>query len=446
VFGKNYTLYMRIQFPEKGVANYYFYSVDEDGKTKELSIAAAKSIYQDTISQWFTQYHNLVMRCTMNINDKNGRLRFKLTDVACSANKIYIPKLKWDKEFSDAHSTSPILIDKKDNVFFSYNHGYKFKGIETHGTFVSMSSSGEENWELSLDKSEYLLFNNGITLSDDGTLIVGTVGNYNKVPHRLFAINSCGKIEWQVETKYSIVFSAAVSDTGSIFFLTGEPALYSVDKKGNIEWLYRDDFEGEFCSSPVISNTGLIYVLCNSTFLYVFNQNGNRVNKIELEKAELYDSPFFDSEGTLYLPPNVTAIDFENNVKWVYTPKEGFIISNLFALYEKSLYCYANYFRLLSIDSKGMLRWETKMRGHAIYHPPVIGNCGIVYTCSVDVADGKDDSYIQAFSVQGKLIWEICINNESLIGIVIGKTNNLFALTNDLKNGKCKVYCFNIPE
>lgn len=381
----------------------------------------------------------------MSIDDKNRIYRFKLTGLEdCSVNTKYNElELKWVKEFSDAHSTSQILIDEKDNVFFSYNHGDKSKGIKTHGTLISMSSTGKKNWELNLDKNEYLLFNNGICLSNDGTVIIGTTGNFNKVPHRLFAINSCGKIEWQVETKFPIVFSATVSNTDAVFFLTDEPALYALDKRGKIKWVYRDDIEGEFCCSPIISNTELIYVLCNSTFLYIFDQNGNRVNKIELEKAELYDSPFFDSEGTLYLPSNVTAFDSEYKVKWVYTPSEGFIPSNLFfADDNNNLYCYANYFRLISIDKNGVLRWETKMRGNAIDFPPIAGGGNCIYTCSIDKAKGKNDSYIQAFNEKGKLMWELCINNESLLGIVPGNMNSLFALTNDVKGGKCKVYCF----
>lgn len=101
-------------------------------------------------------------------------------------------------------------------------------------------------------------------------------------------------------------------------------------------------------------NDGLIYILFDSGFLYVFDQEGNVVKKLEIEHADLDDSPFVDSEGILYLPPNVTAINSENTVKWVYTPLEGYIINNLFAMDSgNNLYCYANYFRLLSIDKMG---------------------------------------------------------------------------------------------
>jgi len=312
---------------------------------------------------------------------------------------------------------------------------------------ISISNTGEKNWEINLDKNEYLLFSNGISLTEDETIIIGTMGNLNKVPHRLFAISSSGKIVWQVEIKASIIFSPKTSKDGTIFFVTDEPALYSLDKEGHIKWVYRDDIEGEICCNPIISKDGLIYVLCNSGSLYIFDQNGNMVNTLELEKAELYDSPYFDLEGTLYLPPNITAFDSEYKVKWVYTPSEGFIPSNLFfADDNNNLYCYANYFRLISIDKNGVLRWETKMRGNAIDFPPIAGGGNCICTCSIDKAKGKNDSYIQAFNEEGKLMWELCINNESLVGIVPGNMNSLFALTNDVKGGKCKIYCFSMLE
>jgi len=42
----NYTLYMGIKFPNKGEVNYYFYTIDESGKVKDITTAAAKNIYQ----------------------------------------------------------------------------------------------------------------------------------------------------------------------------------------------------------------------------------------------------------------------------------------------------------------------------------------------------------------------------------------------------------------
>ena len=353
------------------------------------------------------------------------------------------PGIKWVEEFVNAHSVSPIITDKNGNVFFSYNNGQRGKGIETHGTLVSMSDLGRNNWELNLDSSQYLLFSNGISMQEDGTIVVGTRGPFNKVPNRFYAVNSSGEIDWQVQTTSEVSFSPVVSKEGIIFFVTGEPALYSLDKTGDVRWIYRNDIEGEFCSSPVIANDGLIYTLCDSGLLYIFDQEGNVVKKLEIEHADLNDSPFVDSEGILYLPPNVTAYNSEDMVKWVYAPSEGFIINNLLAMDSRNnLYCYANYFRLLSIDKNGALSWETKMRGFAIDYPPIISKYENVYVCSLDKADGKNDSYIQVFTTQGELVWEYCIKGESIISLAVGSSNDLFALTNDIKNWKCKVYCF----
>lgn len=224
----------------------------------------------------------------------------------CRDNNLYAlnpdGSLKWTFESTTFVSTTP-AIAKNGTVYFG----------DFEGRIYAVSPEGELKWDTYLSTGRV------------GTPILGQLGTiYVACNGFLFELNSAGGINWtspvgQFGTATPPAPSLGLD--GTIYFGWRDNYLYAINQDGTLKWKYY--VLNEILGSPVVSNSGTIYLVTNSLLSFVpdfFAMNDDGTLRSERKLTVSYP-PSIGTDGTLYFSGSMLrATDDFGDVKWMINP------------------------------------------------------------------------------------------------------------------------------
>jgi len=147
-------------------------------------------------------------------------------------------------------------------------------------------------------KSASSTFSTAPTLSDNGTIIVGSKSG-------LYALNSSdGSEKWRISIGEINNSMPAIDSNGIIYIGSQDYHLYAIDSEGNSQWPYDTaNTQGKIYASPVVDVAGVIYIGSESKMFYAFNPDGSVKWQYELS-SPIKSSAVIGSDGTVYVVSN----------------------------------------------------------------------------------------------------------------------------------------------
>ena len=179
--------------------------------------------------------------------------------VVGSDRKIYVLDINGNikREFGCIGiDRQPLLVDNSSNIYF-------IPGCQPPAKLISMDSTGQINWEYTLDSN---------TLFDESSPALGYQGN---------------------------IYYTYLVDSGNVKYSRIE----SVDYYGNCRWTYQFEQPDEWIVMPLVCDkNGTVY--CGSTngyYYYAVSTEGELLWKISLNGYYVENSTALSSDGTLYI-------------------------------------------------------------------------------------------------------------------------------------------------
>lgn len=211
----------------------------------------------------------------------------------------------------------------------------------------------------------------------------------------LYALDPDSTLKWKLSVKTRIL-SISIGEDGTIylgtemgFFPEGEGCyFYSVSPEGKVNWTYFFN-DSDVYSSPGFGSDGTIYVIPNDPNLYAFSPEGDLLwNNSDVRSGY---SAVVGVDGSIYTHGRdysddkrvcLRAISLTGSIKWSYffegdgmsgpEPIEPVIDS------KGTIYIGSPNEYLYAINPDGSLRWRYKTEGR-VYGSPAIGSDGTIY-------------------------------------------------------------------
>jgi hypothetical protein len=193
------------------------------------------------------------------------------------------------------------------------------------GVFYALNPNGTVKWTYGGFQRECDLYTPTISaaVAPDGTIYAGVI-YANEFPEAgvLFALSSSGSLLWS-STVY--VGTPAVANNGSIYVLgLGGEQLYALNSKGTLQWQVNAPGEGQF-SLPAIAPDGTAYVGTAGDGLWAINAHGSVVWVASPGgRTYFFAPPTLGGDGTIYataLNPDsgtssLLALNPNSTLKW----------------------------------------------------------------------------------------------------------------------------------
>lgn len=269
-------------------------------------------------------------------------------------------------------------------------------------------------------------------IGDGGFIYTTTTGSMDSTGHKLYCLFPDGDIKWEFLINNTAFSKPVIDDLGNVYIFTyGNKVgtLFSIRNNGTLNWDYK--FNSVNWYEPIISKDGVIYIGLNlNQTLCAFDKNGQKLWERVLGHGLGMYPLVIKNDGTIYacLSNTLFALNLDGNIKWKYTPKEGNVVSTPAIDKEGNLYVNLSAFRLVSLNSAGKEKWETKVRGAATV-PPIIGSCNKIYQQSFMQHYPQYKSWIEVYSKDGEIIWTYELNG-TLVSTVLANDNLIYALSN----------------
>ena len=324
----------------------------------------------------------------------------------------------------------------------SVNFQWPMGGKDAQNTCLSeykaSYNEGYETWKYLVNSALYL-----VTPVIDGDGILYITSSYNG----LHAIYPNGTRKWQRDLVGFTEYQPAIGLDGAICAgtLSRFQAFYP---NGTLKWIL--PMEKNFCSDPVISHEGIIYVGTDDGYLYAIYPNGtiqweynlgyriiaatldaqgnvyftarsydyliclypNGTLRWTFETIEDADAPLIDKDGTIYIVPvyDIIAINPEGIEKW-RTPTNG--PGGSPALSPDGTIVYSSLaedvFGLDPVD--GHIRWHYQLDFNPLDKTrPAISNDGTIFFAFTD--ELGDTAYLSALNPDGTLRWTTSITSD----------------------------------
>jgi outer membrane protein assembly factor BamB len=182
---------------------------------------------------------------------------------------------------------------------------------------------------------------------------------------------------------------------------SGDSSLWAVDTNGTMKWKFR--VYNPIRSSPVVTPDGaVIYVMCDSGYLYAINSNNSLRWRYftSYTGTEQTSSPAIGTDNTIYVGARngkLYAINPDGTVKWSYQTRLGVWSSPAFN--NNVIYVGSADSNLYAINSDGSLKWSYATGGNVMSSPAVDYTRDMIYV-------GSNDTYLYAINTSGILKWK----------------------------------------
>lgn len=275
-------------------------------------------------------------------------------------------------------------------------------------------------------------------------------------PFPIFA-NEPGTLKWKYYVPNSVfltrISSAAIDDSGVIYFGDTSRMVNALNPDGTIKWQYEAD---SWPRTPTIHSDGSIYIGTSNGTLYVFHPDGSIKSQTTVSQDAI-DGISIAKDGTIYVKPfgdTLYALNADGSAKWQYTagndivgpaaiaPNGNVFITSrdnfLHALspqgeqlwlfetasgpgsvaIDRDGTLYLNSFDgdFYAVNADGSLKWSvftTKFGGGS----PVIAEDGTIYT--------NPDNAIFAFNPDGTQKWVILMGLGNSTSLTVARDGSL---------------------
>ncbi|MDD5528766.1 MAG: PQQ-binding-like beta-propeller repeat protein [bacterium] len=251
-----------------------------------------------------------------------------------------------------------------------------------------------------------------------------------------WCVNEDCTIKWQLLMNNSnppFVFphsSGAIYNNEVIYIgNSGDSSLWAVDTSGVQKWKFR--VYTPVRSSPVVTSDGsVIYVACDSGFLYAINSNNSLRWRYQISTtvSEQTSSPAIGNDNTIYVgakkPGKLYAINPDGSLKWSY-PMGGDVCSSP-AFNNNVIYVGAADSNLYAINSDGSLKWTYLTGGNVMSSPALDYTRNMVYV-------GSNDMYLYALTTSsGTLRWRRKLSGmPGISSPAVAMSNNMIYIGDD---------------
>lgn len=169
---------------------------------------------------------------------------------------------------------------------------------------------------------------------------------------------STPQVNWVVELGAGQLGAPIVGADG-IILISGEvdDNLYAIDPVGKLKWQFTSD--APFLASPIVGNSGIIYIGDTSGLFYAIKPDGSEAWKIRLGGPVRF-SANLGSDGTIFAVADVGmlyAITPEGQINWQQSLKNTPLAAPAIGL-DRTVYTVAGEF-IAAFAASGALRWRT---------------------------------------------------------------------------------------
>jgi hypothetical protein len=326
---------------------------------------------------------------------------------------IDLGETKWEYPIFNNYTTSNYVsglnacVGHNGLLYFSFQSTSLIDGIRYSSIRVLNRNGSEINGNNWLNSEVALL-----AISNNGTILLSENHSGIRGNSKLMAYSYDLSIKWEFLTLHSKLSKPALGPDGTIYISGTNNTLYSIDPNGFEKWKYF--FDGSMvnaASYPVISNTGIIYIMVNNAdkcALYSINTDGstNWSRNILPRNENVTISAAIGTDGTIYAIPSgfnpiFYAFDSNGDIKWTLT-LNGFCTTSPVVDSKGTIYVQCRTF-LYAINPNGTVTWRNDYFEDRIIDCPAIGNDGCIYMNKVD---NLLDTYLYVLNPDSTLKWK----------------------------------------
>ncbi len=312
------------------------------------------------------------------------------------------PTLKWKFNTAFQIFSSPTL-DTSGNIYFGSQDKHVY-ALDPDGNLIWKKQLGSKV------NSSPIIYQN--------KLYVGSQDTY------FYTLSvRTGDVLQRFKTNDSVHASAAIDESGNVYFGSYDGVFYSLDENGSLRWSYKTG--DAIDSSPSIDSEGYIYIASTDNNLYSFKSDGE-LRWIFPTESKLTASIAIGREGTLFIGSHdkkLYAISPEGKELWNFQTN-GKIISSVAIGSDGILHFGSLDGNFYALKQTGELLWKRGLRNN-VSSSPVIGRDGHIYV-------GSFDKNIYMLSANGNVLWSYDLGdyvvsspNVSMDGsLYVGSTNN----------------------
>lgn len=310
---------------------------------------------------------------------------------------IQKPFVKWKVVFKHYEGNSSIVIGRNGVIYYGTGEG----------ALYAVDRSGKVIWKFQAKDPLCTP-----TISRDGTIIVGSTGDYESKNHYLYAINPDGTQKWSylIDDSIDMRIAPVIDNEGNIYVVTDGFKLIALSENGEFKWEIRRPVS--IWLAPVITNTGNIITSSCDDMMFSLNSDGTEQWSVPIGAYRLGTLPVIDSNRRMYVNVNLNlegimrlvAFNLDGTIQSVFTLPKGDIWTGPALGKNGILYVGASYFRLIAIDPKEGIQWEAQLDG-SIFYPPIIDSEGVIYVCTIKEVRGKDETWLYAMNPDGTQKW-----------------------------------------
>ncbi len=314
------TVYIGAEDYNNGI-QYYAFNPDGSLKWRNASISNDNGgVYGSAISDSDGQIY-IPTNDYLTALDRSGGKQWEYNTVG----RVKPPVLDNDGTIYSGSSGSVFALNPdgtekwKSNININRLKGIAFDGSDLYITSADGNTAGYLKkvstvdgsvlWSTSLGSpGEYgaPILSDAIYLSDyDGNLREFDYSGNEIWSYSPPDLNNSSTSAPSIDSDFNIYYCISYYD-GSDY----RSRIYSVDSSGNERWYYEFEGTGERGTSPIIDDNDNIITAGPNGVVYIFDQDGTRINSITVDGVPYQDGPAISSDSTLYIGTNqgVTAL------------------------------------------------------------------------------------------------------------------------------------------
>lgn len=339
---------------------------------------------------------------------------------------IQKPYVKWKVPYKHNEGSSSIIIGRNGVIYYGTGEG----------TLYAVDRSGKILWKFQAKDPLCTP-----TISRDGTIIVGSIGDWESENQYLYAINPDGTQKWSYLIDDSIESSIApvIDHEGNIYVVTDGFKLIALSENGEFKWEIKRPVS--IWLTPIIINTGNIITSSFDNMMFSLNSDGTEQWSVPIDQYTIGTLPVIDSNGSIFVNVNLNledrmrlvAFNLDGTIQSVFTLPEGDIWTGPALGNNGILYVGANYFRLVAIDPIKGIQWEAQLDGF-IHYPPIIDSDGVIYVCTTKEVREKHETWLYAMNPDGTQKWLFKVKGEGE-DFALGSNGTIYLKTYEENKG-----------
>src|SRR5258708_2267360 len=227
----------------------------------------------------------------------------------------------------------------------------------------------------------------------------------------VYAVKTDGTLKWAYPTNGPVLATPGIAPSGTthngpVFIGSLDGVFYALDgDTGTLQWSYAT--WGPITGAPAIGAKG-VYILSGDGYLYAFNVSGGLQWAFWIG-GDTYSSPAIGSDNTIYLGSGFAntlyAINADGTQKWSFNAN-GAIYSSPTLSADGSIYFGTLNGDFYAVNPDGSQKWKLSLgSGSAISSSASIGSDGTLYF-------GSYDYNLHAVTSTGQKRWSFTMGNQ----------------------------------